>query len=90
MKYLRNESSDLYEIKTLVFKTLTDHKKKFHEDRCIDARARAEGARTRDKTCVRAFTTSAPIFMKIFFVVNYYLMNLSFKFHKDWSLNKNT
>ena len=29
--------------------TLTDHKKIFHEDRCIDARTRVVNARTRDE-----------------------------------------
>ena len=36
---------------------------KFHEDPCINARARVVSARTRDKTCARTLTTSARAFM---------------------------
>ena len=37
---------------------------KFHEDPCTNARARAVNARTRDKTCVCAFTTLARSFVQ--------------------------
>ena len=36
---------------------------KFHEDPCINARAGVVNARSRDKTCARAFTTRARAFM---------------------------
>ena len=36
---------------------------KFHSDLCINARARVVNARNRDKTCARAFTTRARLFM---------------------------
>ena len=36
---------------------------KFHEDPDSNARARVVNARTRDKTCARAFTTRARAFV---------------------------
>ena len=36
---------------------------KFHEDPCTNARAGGVNARTRDKTCARAFTTGVRTFM---------------------------
>ena len=46
-----------WQFKTSENKTLTDHQKNFHEDRCTDARTRVVNARIRDETCARAFTT---------------------------------
>ena len=37
---------------------------KFHDDPCINARARVVNARTLDKSCARTFTTHAPAFMQ--------------------------
>ena len=75
---------------TYVHKIVLDHQPNYKKDPCKDARAQGENACTCDKTCLRAFMTSAliyaPIFMHIVLVVNYYPMNLSLKFHKDLSL----
>ena len=38
---------------------------KFHGDLCSNARARVVNARTRDKTCTRAFTPRARAFMQV-------------------------
>ena len=56
-KYLANESSDLFEILyggQLLLVTLSF---KFRKDLCTNACARVVNARTRNKTCARAFTT---------------------------------
>ena len=36
---------------------------KYYEDPCLDARTRVANARTREKSCARAFTTQAHAFM---------------------------
>ena len=68
---------------------------KFHEDPCINARARVVNARAHVLLRVRAFTTrlralnanisatKARIFIKFNVVVNYYLVSRSFEFHED-------
>ena len=57
-KYLRNGSSDLYEIFfVVVYYYLVSLSLEFHEDPDSNARAQVVIARTRDKTCARAFTT---------------------------------
>ena len=72
---------------------------KYHEDPCINARARVVNARAHVLLRVRAFkthlralnanisATEARIFMKIYVVVNYYLVSLSFKFYEDPCIN---
>ena len=45
---------------------------KFHEDRDSNARARVVNARTRDKTCARAFITRMCAFMHRSFKVENY------------------
>ena len=62
-KYLANESSDLHEILCGGQLLSCDLKFKFHEDLCINARARVVNARTRGETCVRSFTTRVRAFM---------------------------
>ena len=66
---------------------------KFHEDPCINPRARVVNARVHILLRVRMFTTrfralnisatKAQIFIKFNMVVNYYLVSRSFEFRED-------
>ena len=62
---------------------------KFHKNPCTNARAQVVNARTRDKTCMRAFTARACVCLhgslQKKWMFTSYLMSKSFKFCKDRS-----
>ena len=53
----------LYKLYVVVNHYLVTLSFKFHEDPCTNARARVVNARTRDKTCTRAFMTGVCAFV---------------------------
>ena len=69
---------------TYVYKIVIDHQPNFYKDPCKDASAPVLNARTRDEMCTHAFATRVHASLHgSLLVVSYYLMSLSFKFHKD-------
>ena len=79
---------------TYIHKIVKNHQMIFRKDPCTDSRTRGVNVRVRIlsrrnahahvyASCARV---CARIFMKNLFIIFYYLMNISFKFHKDRSL----
>ena len=78
---------------TKVYQIVKNYHKNFRKDPCTHTRTRGVNVRARVSSRQNArghvyascACVCARIFTKIFVVVLYYLMNLSFKFHKDRS-----
>ena len=66
-------------------KIVIEYEQNFDKDQGIDVRALVVNARTHISSQMGAFMICAQIFMNILLVVDYILMSLSFKFHKDQS-----
>ena len=81
--------------KTSIHKIVKNHQQIFHKDLCTHVRTRGVNMCTRvlSRKNARAhvYTSCAPVFARIFtknhLMILYYLMNISFKFHKDRSFH---
>ena len=63
-KYFLNKSSDVHKILCGVNHYIESLSFKFHDNQCTNVRAQVVNARTSDKTCARAFTARARLFMR--------------------------
>ena len=78
---------------TIIYKRVKNYQKIFRKDPCTHERTQGKNMRVRvslrQNARAHVYTSCAPVFARIFtknhLMILYYLINISFKFHKDRS-----